>query len=97
MATSKESNTLKLIEYLPRSKADIEGGSAMNSNSGGGSFGTGASSFFFVTNCSSSDCFLATESATLSTLTAGLSSGLPSLKIQIGNKNQIKTKPFEML
>ena len=63
---------------LPKSKAEIEGGSAINSNSGGASLGIGASSFFcLVTDCSSSDCFLATDSAGADFV--GLSSALPSL------------------
>ena len=42
--------------FLPKSKAEIEGGSARNSYSGGGSFGTTGSSFFFlVADLSSSD------------------------------------------
>ncbi len=69
-----------ILLIIPKSKAEIDGGSAINSNSGGASFGIGAASSFFclVTDCSSSDCFLATASAGADLV--GLSSALPSLE-----------------
>lgn len=50
------------MQYTHRSRAEIEGGSAINSNSGGGSFGTKGCSICLKISCCFCCCTAETES-----------------------------------